>query len=45
MEDGDIEKYHVSSLIQGFVFPSRKIGCIKCISLKVYNKGNMAVLT
>ena len=38
MEDGDREKYHVSGLIQGFVFSSRKMGCIRCISLQVYNK-------
>ena len=29
MEDGDTEKYHPSSLIQDFVFLSRKIGCIR----------------
>ena len=40
MEDGDTEKYHVSSLIQGFVFFSRKMGCIRCISSQVYNKLN-----
>ena len=38
MEDGDTEKYHVSSLIQDFVFSSRKMGCTKCISMQVYNK-------
>ena len=31
MEDGDTEKYHVSSLIQDFVFSSQKKGCIRCI--------------
>ena len=38
MEDGDTEKYHVSSLIQDFVFSSCKKGCIGCISWQVYNK-------
>ena len=38
MEDGDTEKYHVSSLIQDFVFSSKKVGCIRCISSLVYNK-------
>ena len=38
MEDGDTEKYHVSSLIQDFVFASRKMGCIRCVSSQVYNK-------
>ena len=33
-----MEKYYVSSLIQGFVFSSRKMGCIRCISSQVYNK-------
>ena len=33
-----MEKYHVSSLKQDFVFSSRKIGCIRCISSQVYNK-------
>ena len=32
MEDGDTEKYHVSSVIQDFVFSSLKKGCIRCIS-------------
>ena len=32
-----MEKYHVSSLIQDFVFLSWKKGCIWCISLQVYN--------
>ena len=36
MDDGDTQKYHVSSLIQGFVFSSRKMGCIRCISSQVY---------
>ena len=27
-----------SSVIQDFVFSSRKKGCIRCISLQVYNK-------
>ena len=40
MEDGDTEKYHPSSVIQDFVFLSRKSGCIRCISLQVYNKYN-----
>ena len=31
-------KYHISSLIQDFVFSTRKKGCIRCISLQVYNK-------
>ena len=38
MEDGDTEKYHPSRVIQYFVFLSRKRGCIRCISLRVYNK-------
>ena len=38
MEDGDTEKYHPSRVIQDFVFLSRKRGCIRCISLQVYNK-------
>ena len=38
MEDGDTEKYNVSSVIQDFVFLSRKKGCIGCISWQVYNK-------
>ena len=38
MEDGDMEKYHTSSVIQDFVFLSQKRGCIRCISLQVYNK-------
>ena len=38
MEDGDMEKYHPSRVIQDFVFLSRKGGCIRCISLQVYNK-------
>ena len=38
MEDGDTEKYQVNSLIQGFVFSSRKMGCIMCISSQVYKK-------
>ena len=33
-----MEKYHASSVIQDFVFLSRKKGCIRCISLQVYNK-------
>ena len=37
MEDGDTEKYHLSSVIQDFVFSSRKSSCIRCISLQVYN--------
>ena len=38
MEDGDTEKDHVSSLMQDFIFSSRKKGYIRCISLQVYNK-------
>ena len=38
MEDGDTEKYHPSRVIQDFVFLSRERGCIRCISLLVYNK-------
>ena len=34
-----MEKYHLSRVIQDFVFLSRKRGCIRCISLQVYNKG------
>ena len=33
-----MEKYHPSRVIQDFVFLSRKRGCIRCISLQVYNK-------
>ena len=29
MEDGDTKKYHVSSLVQDFVFSGRKKGCIR----------------
>ena len=35
MEDGDMEKLRVSSLIKDFVFSSRNKGCIRCISLQV----------
>ena len=38
MEDGDTEKYYPSSVIQDFVFSSQKSGCIRYISLQVYNK-------
>ena len=38
MEDGDTEKYHPSSVIQTFVFSSRKSGCTRYILLQVYNK-------
>ena len=38
MEDSDRGKYHVSSLIQDFVFLSRKMDCIRCISSQVNNK-------
>ena len=38
MEDGDTENYDISSVIQDFVFLSRKKGCIGCISWQVYNK-------
>ena len=31
------KKYHPSSVIQDFVFTSRKSSCIRCISLQVYN--------
>ena len=34
MENGDTEKYRARSVIQDFVF----LGCIRCISLQVYNK-------
>ena len=33
-----MEKYHFSSLLQDFVFSSRKIGCIRCISSQIYTK-------
>ena len=33
-----MEKYHPSKVIPDFVFLSRKRGCIRCISLQVYNK-------
>ena len=32
MEDGETEKYHVSSVIQDFVFSSPEKSCIRCIS-------------
>ena len=38
MEDGDTEKYHPCRVIQDFVFSTQKGGCIRCISLQVYNK-------
>ena len=38
MEECDTEKYHVSSVIQDFVFLSRKMSRIGCISWQVYNK-------
>ena len=38
MEDGDIEKFCPSRVIQDFVFLIGKRGCIRCISLQVYNK-------
>ena len=38
MEHGDTEKYHPSRVIQDFLFLSWKRGCIRCISLQVYNK-------
>ena len=44
MEDGDTEKYHPSRVIQDFVFLSRNSGCIRCISLQVYNKGYLWLL-
>ena len=37
MEDGDTEKYHASRVIQDFVLLSWKRGCIRCISLQVYD--------
>ena len=36
-EDGDMEKYHSSRVIQDFVLLSGKRGCFRCISLQVYN--------
>ena len=45
MENGDTEKDHVSSLIQDFIFSSRKKGYIKCISLQVYNKNQVPHLS
>ena len=39
MEDGDTKKYHVSSLIQDFVFSSRKMGFSGVIASQVYDKG------
>ena len=38
MDDGDTEKHHPSRVIHDFVFLSQKRGCIRCISLQVYNK-------
>ena len=43
MDDGDTEKYHPSRVIQDFVFLSRKRGCIRCISLQVYNEFQYSV--
>ena len=37
MEYGDTEKYQVISVIQDFVFLSRKKGCIRYILLQVYD--------
>ena len=45
MEDGDREKYHPSRVIQDFVFLSPKRGCIRCISLQVYNKNTEHIVT
>ena len=42
MEDGDTEKYHPSRVIQDFVFLSWKRGCIRCVSLQVYNKDDLS---
>ena len=41
MEDGDIEKYHATSVIQDCVFLSRKGGCFRCMYLQVYNKNTL----
>ena len=38
MEDGDTQKYHPRSVIQDFVFLCRERGCIRWLSLQVYNK-------
>ena len=38
MEDVVTEKYHISRVIQDFVFSSWKKGCIESISWQVYNK-------
>ena len=45
MEDGDTEKCHASRVIQEFVFLSRKRGCIRCVSLQVYDKLKYQYLT
>ena len=40
MEDGDTENYHVSSVIQNFVFLCRKVGSIKGYFCRyIINKG------
>ena len=44
MEDGDTEIYHVSSLIQDFVFSSRKMGCIGCIQHRYIIKEHILTL-
>ena len=44
MEDGDTEKYHVTSVIQVFVFSRRIKGCIGCISWQVYHKIGYGIL-
>ena len=38
MEDGDTEKYWLVARYKILYFLSRKRGCIRCISLQVYNK-------
>ena len=45
MEDGDKEKYHPSRVIQDFLFMNQKMGCIRCISLQVYNKLYLCALS
>ena len=44
MEDGNTEKYNPSRVIQDFVFLNRKRGCIKCISLQVYNNTSYCLM-
>ena len=39
-----MEKYRPSRVVLDFVFLSQKRGCIRCISLQVYNKISRNIL-